>query len=103
MPRVSKTIHKAEYPVFLDLLVEARKGAGLTQVQLAAKTGLSQPYVSAVERGGLRLDALQLRTWLHACGTDLGRFGTELEKRLKVFEDTKRPKKSAPKATPATT
>lgn len=92
MPRVSKTIHKAEYPVFLDLLVEARKGAGLTQVQLATKSGLSQPYVSAVERGGLRLDTLQLRTWLHACGSDLGVFGTELERRLRAFEGPKRGK-----------
>jgi transcriptional regulator with XRE-family HTH domain len=92
MPRVSKTIHKAEYPVFLELLVEARKGAGLTQVQLAIKGGLSQPYVSAVERGGLRLDTLQLRTWLHACGSDLGTFGAELEKRLKAFEGSKRGK-----------
>lgn len=94
MPRVSKTIHKAEYPVFLDLLVEVRKGAGLTQVQLAARTGLSQPYVSAVERGGLRLDTLQLRSWLHACGEDLGTFGAELELRLKAHEGMKRPKPS---------
>lgn len=92
MPRVSKTIHKAEYPVFLELLVQARKGAGLTQVQLATKTGLSQPYVSAVERGGLRLDTLQLRSWLHACGTDLGAFGTELEKLLPAQEGAKRPR-----------
>lgn len=101
MPRVSKTIHKAEYPVFLDLLVEARKSAGLTQVQLATQTGLSQPYVSAVERGGLRLDTLQLRTWLHACGSDLGVFGVELEKRLKAFEGPKRGKSiKAPRPRP---
>ena len=74
--------------MFLDLLVEARKSAGLTQVQLASKAGLSQPYVSAVERGGLRLDTLQLRAWLHACGTDLGKFGTELEGRLASFESS---------------
>lgn len=82
MPRVSKSIYKVEYPIFLELLKEIRKISGLTQSQLASKTGLSQPYVSAVERGGLRLDTLQLRTWLHACGTDLGAFGTELESRL---------------------
>src|SRR5690349_3299771 len=94
MPRVSKTIHKAEYPVFLDLLVGARKSAGLTQVELARKTGLSQPYVSAVERGGLRLDTLQLRTWLHACGTDLGTFGSELESLLSAIQPVKRPSSS---------
>lgn len=82
MPRVSKSIYKVEYPIFLELLKETRKTSGLTQSQLASRTGLSQPYISAVERGGLRLDTLQLRTWLHACGTDLGTFGSELEIRL---------------------
>jgi transcriptional regulator with XRE-family HTH domain len=88
MPK-GKTIHKKEYPVFLELLGEARRNAGLTQVQLGAKAELSQAYVSSVERGLLRLDTLQLRTWLAACGSDLGTFGTELEKRLRAQE--KRP------------
>ena len=71
MPK-GKTIHAKEYPVFLQLLVETRQEAELTQVKLAQKAGLSQPYVSAVERGILRLDTRQLRTWLAACGSDLG-------------------------------
>jgi transcriptional regulator with XRE-family HTH domain len=85
MPK-GKTIHSKEYPVFLELLIEMRKTAGLTQVELGEKAGLSQPYISAVERGVLRLDTLQLWTWLRACGSDLGTFGVELEKRLKPFE-----------------
>ena len=92
MPK-GKTIHTKEYPIFLELLGEMRRDAGLTQVELAAKTDLSQPYVSAVERGGLRLDTLQLRTWLHACGSNLGDFGKELEKRLAVF-DLQHPRRS---------
>ena len=89
MPRVSKSIYKVEYPVFLELLKEARKDSGLTQNQLASKAGLSQPYVSAVERGGLRLDTLQLRAGLHACGTYLGKFGSELESRLRKTSKSK--------------
>jgi transcriptional regulator with XRE-family HTH domain len=85
MPK-GKSIHSKEYPVFLQLLIETRQEADLTQAKLAHKTGLSQPYVSAVERGILRLDTLQLRTWLLGCGSDLGTFGAELEKRLKAFE-----------------
>jgi transcriptional regulator with XRE-family HTH domain len=88
MPK-GKTIHTKEYPVFLELLGEMRQTAGLTQVQLAALTGLSQPYVSSVERGVLRLDTLQLRTWLRACGSDLGTFGKELEKRLGAADAVK--------------
>jgi len=85
MPK-GKSIHSKEYPVFLQLLVEIRQEADLTQAKLAQKTGLSQPYVSAVERGVLRLDTLQLRTWLAGCGSDLGTFGAELERRLGVVE-----------------
>lgn len=98
MPRVSKTIHKAEYPVFLELLVQVRKWAGLTQVELATRAGWSQPYISSVERGALRLDTLQLLAWLHACGTDLGTFGTELEKRLRAFGESRRSKRAKLKA-----
>lgn len=91
MPK-GKTIHSKEYPVFLQLLVEVRQEAELTQAKLAHKVGLSQPYVSAVERGVLRLDTLQLRTWLAGCGSDLGSFGAELEKRLKAEEKPQRTK-----------
>ena len=95
MPK-GKTIHTKEYPIFLELLGEMRRDAGLTQVELAAKTDLSQPYVSAVERGGLRLDTLQLRTWLQACGSDLAVFGAELEKRLRTFESASTKKTAKP-------
>lgn len=85
MPK-GKSIHEPEYPDFLKLLVETRKAGGLTQVQLATKAGISQQYISAVENGGIRLDTLQLRRWLHACGSNLEAFSAELEKRLKAFE-----------------
>ena len=93
MPK-GKSIHSKEYPVFLQLLVEIRQEADLTQAKLAQKTGLSQPYVSAVERGVLRLDTLQLRTWLAGCGSDLGTFGAELERRLGVLEGSPEGKKA---------
>lgn len=82
MPKGSKTIYAAEYPIFLALLKEARAKAQLTQVELATAAGLSQAYVSAVERGVLRQDSLQLRTWLQACGTTFAKFARELDKRL---------------------
>jgi len=96
MPK-GKSIHEAEYPDFLKLLVEARKSRGLTQVQLAAKSGLSQQYISAVERGGIRLDTLQLRRWLHACGADPVAFQAELERRLPPLGEKVKEKK-APRA-----
>nr|WP_255369470.1 helix-turn-helix transcriptional regulator [Luteibacter sp. UNCMF366Tsu5.1] len=47
-----------------------REGAGLTQVGLAEILGRTQSYVSGAERGS-KLDALQIRDWCQACGTDL--------------------------------
>lgn len=82
MPKCSKTIYAAEYPFFLALLKEARTKARLTQVELAAAAGISQAYVSAVERGVLPQDALQLRTWLRARGESLGKLARELDRRL---------------------
>jgi transcriptional regulator with XRE-family HTH domain len=81
MPK-GKSIYAKEYPILLELLLETREKAGLTQKELAARAEISQQYVSSVERGNLRLDALQLRRWLRACGSNLGRFGRELDKRL---------------------
>jgi transcriptional regulator with XRE-family HTH domain len=83
MPK-GKTIHRKQYPYFLELLLEVRKKAGITQAALGEAASLSQPYVSQVEAGTLRLDTVQLRDWLHACGSNLGKFGRELEKRLKA-------------------
>jgi len=81
MPK-GKDVAAAAWPAFLELLVETRTKANLTQADLAALAGVTQPYVSQVEGGKIRLDTLQLRRWLHACGSDLGKFGRALERRV---------------------
>lgn len=69
-------------PILLGLLIETRTNAKLTQADLAKASGVSQPYVSQVESGLIRLDGLQLTDWVHACGSNMERFGRALEKRL---------------------
>lgn len=76
----SKSIHTPEYPVLLELLIEIRNKAGLTQSELASSLGRSQSYVSDVERGIRRLDLLQLREYCHACNQDLVGFVRRFEK-----------------------
>lgn len=71
-------------PVLLDLLIETRKKAKLTQGALAVAAGVSQPYVSQVESGLIRLDPLQLGDWLDACDSNIERFGRRLKKRLQA-------------------
>lgn len=86
-----KSIHKPEYQVLLDLLVEIRSKAGLKQAELAELLDRSQSYVSDVERGGRRLDLLQLRDYCHACEQDLVSFVRRFEKAIGNTSSSKRP------------
>lgn len=78
----AKSIHRAEYQPLLQLLLEIRTKAGLTQTELSALLGRPQSYVSDVERGTRRLDLLQLREYCLACGQDLAGFVRRFEKAI---------------------
>src|SRR5438128_1277100 len=80
--RMEKTIHTREYAVVLQLLREARKRAGVTQIDLAKKIDESQSIVSKMERGELRLDIVQLRTICRVLGMTLTDFADRLEREL---------------------
>jgi transcriptional regulator with XRE-family HTH domain len=79
---MEKSVHTAEYATLLDMLREARRQAGVTQVELAARLRKSQSFVSKVEVGETRLDVIQLRTILRALGTSLREFVARLDARL---------------------
>jgi transcriptional regulator with XRE-family HTH domain len=83
MPKGSSA-HDPRRSVLLDLLIETRNKAKLTQTELAEAAGVSQPYVSQVESGLIRLDGLQLVDWLQACDSNIERFGRTLKKRLEA-------------------
>jgi transcriptional regulator with XRE-family HTH domain len=59
--------------------------AGLTQVDLAAKLGRSQNYVSQAETGQKRLDGLQLMDWSKVCGHSLADFGHAVDALVKAI------------------
>lgn len=50
------SLHSHQYQIFRSLLVTAREGAGLTQVQIAEKLGKPQSFISKYERGERRID-----------------------------------------------
>ena len=50
--------------------VEARKTAGLTQVEVAERLGQPQSYVSRYERGGRRLDVVEFLKVAEVMGVD---------------------------------
>lgn len=50
------SLHSSKHDIFRTLLIEARKDAQLTQVQLAETLKVPQSFVSKYERGERRLD-----------------------------------------------
>jgi transcriptional regulator with XRE-family HTH domain len=57
---MKKSIHTDERAVFVKRLKKARLEAGLTQDEVADKLGCSQSWVSKIELGELRVEAIWL-------------------------------------------
>ena len=68
---------------FVRFLVEARKAAGVTQVELAARLDRPQSFVSKVERRERRIDVIEFCQVAEALGHDPSKL-------LKEFADQKR-------------
>ena len=77
-----KSVHTKEYAVFLELLIETRQRAGLTQEQLGRQLLFEQPGISKIERGERRVDVVELKMICDRLGISLTDFIKELEKRL---------------------
>jgi len=79
---MEKSIYSRDYDAVLRQLRELRKAAGVTQVELADRLGMTQSLVSKIERGDRRLDIIELRTICGAIGVSLVEFVTKLETKL---------------------
>lgn len=79
---MEKSIYTDEYQALTELLVEIRKKAAITQVELAGMLDQSQSFVCKYERGDRRLDVIQLRTVCQTLGISLPAFVKKLERRL---------------------
>jgi len=51
-------------------MVDARRGAGLPQTELAERLGKPQSFVSKIERGERRLDVVEFLLVARAIGVD---------------------------------
>ncbi|WP_295993621.1 helix-turn-helix transcriptional regulator [Rugamonas sp.] len=60
-------LYDPRYESLRRLLIEARRHACLTQVELAALLGKGQSFVSKVESGERYLDVLQFVIWCERC------------------------------------
>jgi transcriptional regulator with XRE-family HTH domain len=77
-----RPLHSNEYETLVTLLKEARKEAGLTQVEVAARLGVEQSFVSKVERRERRLDVTELRAFCAVLGIGLSEFVSRFEAAL---------------------
>jgi transcriptional regulator with XRE-family HTH domain len=58
------SMHTAAADALARAVVALRKGAGLTQRQLAAAVGREQSYVARIEQGQRRVDLIE---WVEIC------------------------------------
>jgi transcriptional regulator with XRE-family HTH domain len=61
---------KRRYKRFQELLVEARKNAGLSQEAVAERIGQPQSVVSKIESGVRRLDVVEFMAVMEAIDSD---------------------------------
>lgn len=66
-----KTLRTPRQMRLIDLLVDQRKRAGLSQAQLAERLGRYQSVVSSMESGGRRVDVVELLDIAEVIGLDV--------------------------------
>ncbi len=71
---MKKSIHTDERAIFVKRLKKARMDADLTQVEVADKLGCSQSWVSKVELGELRVEAIWLNKLAKLYGKSVSYF-----------------------------
>jgi len=54
-----KSVFTDAYASFLEVLISERKAQGVSQVELAARLGKTQSWVSTYERGVRRIDVIE--------------------------------------------
>lgn len=64
-----KTLRSRGHGVLLAVLVEVRRKAGLTQLQLAGRLRVAQSRVAKIETGECRIDPVECAAWAKGCGT----------------------------------
>ena len=65
-----KSLFPPAHRTVLGVLVDARREAGLLQVDLARMLGRDQSYVSNIERGQRRIDVVEFYDLARALGRD---------------------------------
>jgi transcriptional regulator with XRE-family HTH domain len=68
--KLDKSVHSAGQAALCDLMIRARKAAGLTQTELAKRLYRPQSFVAKYEGGERRLDVVEFIEICEAVGAD---------------------------------
>lgn len=77
---MSTTINSPRHHALIELLIERRKSAGLTQSDVAKKLRRYQSHVAIVESGQRRVDVVEFLEFARAIGFDAQTALAEIEK-----------------------
>lgn len=67
---MAKAIHSARHKRLVELLIESRREAGLTQAQVARGLGEHQSFIARLESGERRIDVVELLDLARVIGFD---------------------------------
>jgi transcriptional regulator with XRE-family HTH domain len=85
-----KPVFSKPYKVFLQHFRDVRRGAGLTQEEVARRTKYTQSFISKCERGERRIDIIELMQFCRAFGIAPAAFVRGLESKMKTHERASR-------------
>jgi transcriptional regulator with XRE-family HTH domain len=77
-----KSVFTGAHKHLVDVLIAARRRAGLTQTELAVRIGKNQRFVSLIERSQRRVDVIEFYAIARALGLDPVRLYSSVVKRL---------------------
>lgn len=58
---MNSEIYTKEHKKLIERIIQARKEAGLSQVEAAKRLGRSQSYISKIEVGQRKIDVIELK------------------------------------------
>jgi transcriptional regulator with XRE-family HTH domain len=75
---MGKSVHTPEYSALRSELSQARRRAGLSQRQLAARLQVPHSWIAKVENGERRIDLIEFGWFVSACGADPRRVASRI-------------------------